>query len=304
MGSVEYPPHPNHEIEIRARHRVHGSLGRVVPQWASSTRSDPRPDRWPDSPALGNRQASHLMVDLHCHILPGIDDGAADLEDSVGMARQAEADGIELVCATPHIRHDHDVRIHELAGRVEALRSELDRHGLRVRLEAGGEVAETALDGLAADELRAVSLCGTGRWVLLEPAPGPLSRSLEEAVERLRERGARAVIAHPERHPAEDLTERLARMVRVGALVQVTAALLGDPDAGPALIRLAELGLVHLVASDSHSSRAGRPVALSEALARLASVPIVAPHLDWVAREAPAAIVRGEEVEPPFEPIA
>lgn len=57
------------------------------------------------------------MIDLHCYILPGLDDGAGDFDDSVAMARQATADGIEAVCATPLIRHDHDVRIEELAGR-------------------------------------------------------------------------------------------------------------------------------------------------------------------------------------------
>lgn len=57
------------------------------------------------------------MIDLHCHILPALDDGALDLEDAVGMARQAEADGIGIVCATPHIRHDHDVAIAELPQR-------------------------------------------------------------------------------------------------------------------------------------------------------------------------------------------
>ena len=53
------------------------------------------------------------MIDLHCHILPRVDAGALDLADSVGMARQADADGVALICATPHIRHDHDVRIAE-----------------------------------------------------------------------------------------------------------------------------------------------------------------------------------------------
>jgi protein-tyrosine phosphatase len=59
------------------------------------------------------------VIDLHCHILPGIDDGALDLPDSLAMARVAAADGIDVIAATPHIRHDHDVRIPELAGRVE-----------------------------------------------------------------------------------------------------------------------------------------------------------------------------------------
>ncbi len=69
------------------------------------------------------------MIDLHCHILPALDDGALDLEDSVEMARQAEQDGIAVVCATPHIRGDHDVRIEEIAARARSLQQEL--HGPR-----------------------------------------------------------------------------------------------------------------------------------------------------------------------------
>ena len=124
------------------------------------------------------------MVDLHCHILPALDDGALDLRDSVGMARQAAADGIEPICATPHIRHDHDVRIHELAGRVEAVNERLREERVPVAVLRGGEVAETAVEGLSEEELSMVAL-GDGAWVLLEPAPGPLGDSLARRVEHL-----------------------------------------------------------------------------------------------------------------------
>lgn len=241
------------------------------------------------------------MIDLHCHILPGLDDGAVDMADSVAMARQAEADGIEVVCATPHIRHDHDVIAHEIRGRVAQVNAELERLGIGVLVAAGGELAETSEPGLDDSELREISLCGTGRWALLEPAPGPISDSLEEAVERLRARGTRSVIAHPERHAGHDLAERLESLVALGALVQVTAAYLEDPGAGPVLLDLASRGLVHLLGSDAHSARAGRPVALSGGVRALRDVPTLAPHIDWVVREGPEAIRRGEaDLSPPF----
>ena len=100
------------------------------------------------------------MVDLHCHILPGVDDGALDLRDSAGMARQAANDGIEAVCATPHIRHDHDVRIDEVAGRVGALNAHLREEGVPVTVLQGGEVAETAVEALSEEELARISLGG------------------------------------------------------------------------------------------------------------------------------------------------
>jgi protein-tyrosine phosphatase len=240
------------------------------------------------------------MIDLHCHVLPAIDDGARDLADAVAMARQADADGIEAICATPHIRHDHDVRIHELPGRVTELSQAISAAGCRCRVLAGGEVAVTALDGLTQGELSAVSLGGSGRWILLEPAAGPLDDSLEGAVTRLRERGYKALIAHPERHLARDLVARLRRLASGGSLVQATAEFLLDASTRAGMLELARARVVHVLGSDSHSSRVGRPVALSGALAVLETVPELAPHIDWIARTAPEAIVDGEEVTPPF----
>ena len=240
-----------------------------------------------------------FAADLHCHLLPGIDDGARDLDDAIEMARQAAADGIEAICATPHIRHDHDVRISELPARIAEVREALAASGVAVRVISGGEVAETALGGLESAELAAVAL-GEGAWILLEPRPGPLSHHLDDAVAQLEEAGFRAIIAHPERHAGPDLAERLRGLAGLGALIQVTADHLVRPETAPTLLDLAADGLVHLLGSDAHSSRAGRPVRLSEALERLGSVERVRPHLDWVAREGPSAIVSGAAVEPPF----
>jgi protein-tyrosine phosphatase len=242
------------------------------------------------------------VIDLHCHILPGLDDGAIDLADSLAMARRAAADGITAICATPHIRHDHAVMIDELPARVERLNRQLDEAGVACRVLGGGEVAETEAQRLDERELELVSLGSAGAWILLEPAPGPLGASIHDTVAWLAGRGYRSVIAHPERHPAADMRERLADLARGGALIQATAAMFLDAGAAPTMLELAELGLVHLLASDGHSSRYGRPVALAEAIDRLAGVSRVRDHIDWIAREGPAAIVSGRAVEPPFGP--
>jgi protein-tyrosine phosphatase len=238
------------------------------------------------------------VIDLHCHILAGVDDGPVEMTGSVAMAEQGAADGIELICATPHIRHDHHIRIHELAERVEALNHELGRREIPVAVIGAGEVAETAVEGLDDDELRQVAL--GSRWILLEPAPGPLGDSLAAAVELLHERGYRTLIAHPERHPGGDMRERLVGLVEAGCLVQVTAALLAGGGASPTLLDLARRGLVHVLGSDSHSARIGRPVRLSHGLERLGDAVTTQAHLDWIARQAPAGIVGGKELEPPF----
>ena len=244
------------------------------------------------------------MIDLHCHILPGIDDGAGELADSIAMARQAADDGIEAVCATPHIRHDHDVRIDEIEGRAADLRERARAAGGPgrgpARRRGGGDRGRA---GSTTEELRRVAL-GEGRWILLEPAPGPLSDSLERRVEQLAARGHRSLIAHPERHLAEDLAERLVRLVRQGALIQATADSSCATRLAPGMLALAERGLVHVLGSDAHSSRFGRPVRIS-ACARGpgAGWTLLRPHLRWIARRRPAAIIAGGELETPFEPV-
>jgi protein-tyrosine phosphatase len=239
------------------------------------------------------------FIDLHCHILPGVDDGALDMADSVTMARRAVAEGFEAVCATPHIRADHDVRIGEIAGRVGALGEELDRRGIPLRILTGGEVSELAVAGLSAAELRAVAL-GGGRWILLEPRAGPLSDTLDDAVGRLEARGFHALIAHPERHLGEDLFERLARLTGRGALVQATAAFFEQAQTARGMATLAARGLVHVLGSDAHSSHGGRAIALRRALDALAAVDRVAAHLDWIAYDAPAAILAGTRPLVPY----
>ncbi len=237
------------------------------------------------------------MIDLHCHILPGLDDGALDLDDSLAMARQAERDGIAVVCATPHIRHDHDVAIEELAARVHALQERLDGDGVDVRVLRGGELAATDADRLTDAQLRLVALGGAGGWVLLEPAPGPLGEGLEELVGRLARRGLATIVAHPERHAGADFEERLKALVAGGCLIQWTAQFVADAAAGDLVLRLAGEGLVHLLGSNAHSSHGGRPVRLAAGFARLATV--CAPErIEWMVDRAPQAIVRAEPVSP------
>jgi protein-tyrosine phosphatase len=242
------------------------------------------------------------MIDLHCHILPELDDGALDVEDSLGLARQAVNDGIERVCATPHIRHDHDVRIEEVAGRIEALNARLLAEGLPLTVLTGGEVAETAAGGLSEEELSLVTL-GAGDWVLLEPAPGPLSDTLLTRVADLAERGHRTLIAHPERHLSTDTNERIAALIGAGALVQATADFFLRERTAEGMRSLAEAGLVHVLGTDAHSSHGGRPLHLADAFRALEGIDRVAPHVEWMRDAAPRAIVEGEDLVPPFGPV-
>ena len=242
------------------------------------------------------------LVDLHCHLLPGTDDGARDLADAVQMANQAAGDGIAAICATPHIRADHAVRIDELPTRRAELRAALRSAGCATRVLPGGEVAAGMVDALDDHELASVTLGGSGLWILLEPDPGPLDERLEAAVHALRVRGFRALIAHPERHLAPDLVVALGRLVAAGALVQATAAYFTDDSTRPGMLTLVRAGLIHVLGSDAHSSRVGRRVEIASSLDVLAATEPAATHLRWVAQTAPWGIVRGRDLVSPFRP--
>jgi tyrosine-protein phosphatase YwqE len=112
------------------------------------------------------------------------------------------------------------------------------------------------------------------------------------------------VIAHPERHPHPNLSGRLARLASQGALVQVTSALLEDGNAAIFILELARRSVVHLLGSDAHSLRAGRPVRLSGGFAALHEGGQLGQRIEWMAREAPAAILAGEDVHVPFSPVS
>ena len=209
------------------------------------------------------------MIDLHCHILPGVDDGALDLRDSAGLARQAAADGIEAICATPHIRHDHDVRIDEVAERVEAVNRRLRGEGIAGR---GAGRRRGGGDGGRGAERRGAGAGLAGRRALGPARAGARAarREPERRVEHLAERGHRALIAHPERHVSADMYERIGRLVELGALVQATADFFLRERMAAGMLALAEAGLVHVLSSDAHSSHGGRPAKLSAAFERLA----------------------------------
>ncbi len=233
------------------------------------------------------------MIDVHCHILPALDDGALDLDDSAAMAAQAAADGIEVICATPHIRPDHLVRVAELPSRLAALQQELRRRELDVQIAPGAEIAQTTAAGLTDTELRDLSL-GGGGWVLIEPAPGPLDDDLFVLIGQLAVRGVHAVVAHPERHAGADLADRLRELTSRGALIQWTADFVARAAAGDLVLEYASAGLVHLLGSDAHSSRAGRAVRLGAAVAKLREV--CSPgQVEWISEEAPRAILDGAE---------
>lgn len=242
------------------------------------------------------------MIDLHAHILPGLDDGARTIEEARDLARRAFADGVTAVAATPHVRDDYPTRAEEMEERVAELRRDFGEQGIAVQVLHGGEI-DLAFGGtLSSGELRRFTLAQNGRHLLLEFPyrgwPVDLSESLVELVEL----GLVPVLAHPERNrDVQAAPERLADLVPLGALVQVTAASLDGRlgrSSRDAAFRLLELRLVHVLASDAHTPGI-RAAGLAAAAGALGDSGLAR----YLTEEAPAAIVAGEAVpEPPALP--
>jgi protein-tyrosine phosphatase len=200
-------------------------------------------------------------VDLHCHLLPGIDDGAANLADALDYARRLDAEGVGDVACTPHVKAAHFPRvpIADLAARVSELQAAIDDAGLHVRLHPGGEVAHRDALALHPDELALVAQGPPGaRWILLECPFGGVEQDFTDAAERLRGLGYGLVLAHPERsagvlHP--DRRRRLERLRGDGALIQVNVcSLLGNHglEAQEIATGIVRAGTAFCLASDAH----------------------------------------------------
>ena len=164
------------------------------------------------------------MIDLHCHLLPGVDDGAGDLEESLAMARLAAADGIRAIVATPHFLNgvyhhspkalrEHFLRFQEfLAGQQVAL-----------SLYPGADIhlAPDLIRHLEGQELPAIN---NRRYLLLELPSFALPSALHDTLFHLRTRGFTPIITHPERNGSiQENPDQVVEMNRFGALVQVTA---------------------------------------------------------------------------------
>jgi protein-tyrosine phosphatase len=203
------------------------------------------------------------FTDIHCHLLPAIDDGAADREEALAMARLAAADGIVTAVVTPHQLGCYSRnRGAEIRQRTEQLQQLLDRQGVAVHLLPGAEIrVEPGLAGrLHAGEI--LSLADRRRHVLVE-LPADVYLPLERVVAELCAAGIQPVLAHPERNAGIlARPEILARLHREGCLLQITAGSLTGrfgPHAQRLAGRLVREGLAHCVASDAHGAQSRQP---------------------------------------------
>jgi protein-tyrosine phosphatase len=242
------------------------------------------------------------VIDLHCHLLPGIDDGPPDIGASIAMARAAVDGGVEAIVATPHVSAGHPNDPATLARRCAELQRVLDDADVALRVHTGAEISYAVAGELGDEALRASAL-GGGTYLLLEPPyTGPVP-FLDRLVGRLQAKGFGVVLAHPERTGAfrSDI-EVLETLVDRGALCSVTAGSVSGQFGGTVkrfAQELLERGLVHNLASDGHDA-ARRSPALRPVLDRaVAELPELEDALHWMTVEVPRAILAGEQVDRP-----
>jgi protein-tyrosine phosphatase len=207
------------------------------------------------------------MIDTHCHLLPGLDDGPQSVNGSLELARRLIADGISLVLCTPHFSRAFPTRQTDAVDRFTALREALAEASVPLRIELGVEVGPALAVSTPIEELRRRAVAG--RYLIVEALPDSPVGLFDAVLDRLEGSGLVPIFAHPERcravqrHPTlvEDARDR-------GALVQIVAPSLVQRwgrGVSSAAWGLLGAGWVDLLGSDAHGARR-RGVHLAEAV--------------------------------------
>lgn len=237
------------------------------------------------------------MIDLHSHILPGLDDGVETIEAARALAREAAAAGVRAIAATPHVRDDYPTTVAQMEGGVASLRADFAREGIAIEVLTGGEVAVEWVQKLDVADLRRFTLAGNMRHVLLETPYFDWTAAVDAAAHSLLSLGLVPVVAHPERNRhIQERPERLRPLVEDGALVQVTAGSLDGRlgrSAARSAKRIVDLGLAHLVASDAHAP-AVRQVGFAEAARAVGDDELAR----WLTVDVPEAVTAGGDPPP------
>jgi protein-tyrosine phosphatase len=233
------------------------------------------------------------VIDLHSHLLPGIDDGVKTIAESLDLLRAAHEDGIARIAATPHVREDYPTTPAEMELRLAEVCGAAREAAIPVEVLPGGELDLEFAARLDDADLRRFGLGGTPSLLLLEfPYLGwPLQ--LADLVFDLQLRGFRIVLAHPERNvDVQHEPERLRPLVDSGVVVQLTAASLDGRLGGAprtAAKRLIDSRLAHLLASDAHAPDV-RSVGLSRAREAAGDDAVAR----WFTEDVPAALLAGD----------
>lgn len=241
------------------------------------------------------------MIDLHCHVLPGIDDGPETIEGSLAIARAAAAAGIDTLVATPHVAARYANDAETIAPLVAELAERLARDEIPVRILPGAEIAITHIPEIDPAQLSRLGL-GGGSWLLVEPPFSPVAPGLEAMLLDLLRRGHRLVLAHPERCAALQRDHGVLRsLAEAGVLMSITAGSLAGRFGGEVrrqALAMAHEGLIHNVTSDAHDD-----VRRAPGLAEEIEAAGLGALTEWLTMLVPQAVLSDQPI-PPAPPEA
>lgn len=243
------------------------------------------------------------MIDLHCHILPGIDDGPDFFEESLYMARKAFSDGVLSIAATPHNLNGVYINIVEkISGAVENLQKMLHANRINIKLFSGSE--EYFRPGLTHRLLSGESstLNNTGRYVLVEFPFESFPIEAKDEFFELKLKGITPIVAHPERNTTiQKKIELVSELISAGAMMQITAmSITGElgEAAKSCSHKMLEHRMAHIIASDAHSADFRAPV-LSHAVDVAAGILKSRQEAMAMVFEVPDAVLNGVPVSIP-----
>ncbi len=236
------------------------------------------------------------MIDIHSHILPGLDDGSPDMETSIKMAEIAVSEGITKMIATPHfIEEDKELERSEVIERVAQLNRELRNRSIDLEIFPGEEVFLTPNIAQLYEEGKIITLCDQEKYILIELPLMSIPVYSLDVIYSMGLKGLKVIIAHPERNrEIAKNPERLKEFIRIGALVQVNSLSLTGVfgrKAKRAAEKIIKLGMTHIIATDCHTARARSP-RIKNALEEL---PLSAAELLLV--ENPSKIIEGRDID-------
>jgi protein-tyrosine phosphatase len=243
------------------------------------------------------------MIDLHCHVLPGIDDGPRDLQESLDMARTAVNNNIQTIVATPHSLNGFFVNSWpDVVSRAAVFQGALEDASIPLNLLPGMEVQLGPELFAAIESGEAGTINNNSRYMLMEFPAFSLPLGSREMIFKLQLQGITPVIAHPERHfILQNNLQQLHEFVKLGALCQLTALSLTGEFGGMVRKSAEEMiraGLVHVIATDAHFD-SDRINALAESVDRAAEILQDFGRAEQMVTTTPAAIIAGDDVDLP-----
>lgn len=204
------------------------------------------------------------MIDIHCHILPEVDDGSKSLEESIEMARIAESEGIKTIVNTSHYHFDFKYKKgEELKAILKDFNQKLKQENINVEVILGNELYYTE-DLIGKLEELDFYTINDSKYLLIEFPPTNIPKNIVDVIYEIKLRGYTPILAHVERYPAiQEDPNVIFDAIQEGALIQINASSIvgkNGPDAENTCDILLKNNMVHVIGTDAHSSTRRRPL--------------------------------------------